>query len=54
MTTMEEMERRMKEMGEEIERLAVVLDETNTQLKAVSLAVMKLKENVRYMQDQVI
>ena len=54
MTTMEEMERQMGEIQEEYDVLVRKLDETLSELKAISMAVEKLERNMRYVQDEVI
>ena len=54
MVTMGELEKQMDEMRDAYAILAKKLDDTLAELKALSIAVEKLKANVKYMQDEVI
>ncbi len=52
--TVKEMEAQMREMRDTCDVLAKQLQDAIVELRAVGIAVEKLKANVRYMQDEVI
>lgn len=54
MTTIGEIEKEMKEMNDRYDRLAGQLEEVLVELRAVGIAVEKLKANVKSMQDEII
>ena len=54
MKTVKDYDREMEDMRRTCDELGRRLDDTLVEMKALSIAVAKLKENVRYMQDEVI
>ena len=54
MKTVKDYDREMEDMRRTCDELGRRLDDTLFEMKALSIAVEKLKENVRYMQDEVI
>ncbi len=51
---MGELEKRMDEMNERYDVLAKQLQDTLIELRAMGIAVEKLKANVKYMQEEII
>ena len=54
MKTVKDYDREMEDMRRTCDELGRRLDDTLVEMKALSIAVAKLKENVRYLQDEVI
>ncbi len=54
MTTVEEIEKQMKELRAEQDELGRKAEAAIVELKALSIAVEKLKANLKYMQDGII